>query len=779
MYWPQYGINVIGNLIIGEGYQIKLTSALTMTVEGIAVEPENSPIIIPQGWSFLGYLRQNSAPLVSMMNPIIPDIIIIKNSIGSIYWPQWGINFIENLIPGEGYQIKMNSSQTLTYPGQTGLPYTITTNITNITQSSATGGGQVSYDGGFPVTARGICWNTIGNPTLLDSVSVNGDGVGLFICNIIGLLPDTIYYLRAYATNSTGTAYGNEVTFSTLALGAPCAGMPGIIDIDYNLYNTVQIGSQCWMKENLRSTHYSNGTAVPYISSGSAWALLGATDKAYCYHDNSLEMAAIYGALYTWAAVMNNSGSSNNVPSGVQGICPIGWHVPSDEEWKILEGEVDSLYDYPDAEWDDIGGRGYDAGFNLRATYGWHNEVNGPDLYGFSALPGGGRHNNGQYFNDGWSALWWSTTQYSSIEAWGRHIYYEFGYIGRSIGTSNSKDYGRSVRCLRNPGTPQPGLPVIYTDSVNNISFTSALGGGMVAYNGGSQIIDRGICWNTTGNPTLSDTFTVDSLGTGYFTSILTGLSPYALYYVKAYATNSLGTAYGQEISFISFYCGISTVADYEGNIYNTVKIGNQCWMKENMRTTHYSDGTSIQNIASTSDWEDLLYTDKAYCHYNNDSTNANTFGLLYTWLTAMNGSSSSSLVPSGVQGICPVGWHIPSEFEWMILEGEVDSLYDLPSSIWISAGWRGYDAGLNLKATTGWDSGGNGTDLYGFSAKPGGHRSPSGNFGGINSTTTFWTSYSYYSQEAYFRSLSSTYDQIRREDIDKNYGISVRCLKD
>ena len=115
-YWPQWGINSIGNIIIGDGYQIKLAVTHTMEIAGLAVQPESTPIIIPQGWSILGYLRQNNAPIDLMLGSFINEVIIVKNSDGQIFWPQWGINAIVNMFPGEGYLIKMNTQQTLTYP---------------------------------------------------------------------------------------------------------------------------------------------------------------------------------------------------------------------------------------------------------------------------------------------------------------------------------------------------------------------------------------------------------------------------------------------------------------------------------------------------------------------------------------------------------------------------------------------------------------------------------------------------------------------------------------
>ncbi|MCF8372510.1 MAG: PKD domain-containing protein [Bacteroidales bacterium] len=119
VFWPLYAINAIGNNMIGEGYQIKMNSAQTFEITGLAVTPELSPISIPQGWSILGYLRQSPANIETMMSPIVSEIIIMKNGAGLVYWPQYTINAIGNMIPGEGYQIKLNSAQSLVYTANT------------------------------------------------------------------------------------------------------------------------------------------------------------------------------------------------------------------------------------------------------------------------------------------------------------------------------------------------------------------------------------------------------------------------------------------------------------------------------------------------------------------------------------------------------------------------------------------------------------------------------------------------------------------------------------
>ena len=138
-----------------------------------------------------------------------------------------------------------------------GLPTVTTSAVSSITPTGATSGGNVTADGNSPVTARGICWSTSPNPSLANNVTDNGTGLGTFISTINGLTPSTTYYIRAYATNSVGTAYGNAISFTTAA--PPCNP---VTDIDGNTYLVVRLGSQCWMRENLRVTRFADGTNI-------------------------------------------------------------------------------------------------------------------------------------------------------------------------------------------------------------------------------------------------------------------------------------------------------------------------------------------------------------------------------------------------------------------------------------------------------------------------------------------------------------------------------------
>jgi len=248
---------------------------------------------------------------------------------------------------------------------------------------------------------------------------------GTFTSNISGHNPATTYYERAFATNSAGTAYGNQIDFTTTgsSMGVPCPGMPTETDYNGNVYNTVQIGTQCWMKENLRARNYRNGTPIPNITSNSTWGSLS-TDAMCWYNNDSVTYAATYGALYNWYAVDNPNG-----------LCPTGWHVPTDAEWTILTDFLGGL--------SVVGGPLKETG-----TTHWNTPNTGAtNSSGFTALPGGCRnYSTGSFDYIGGSGYWWSSSAYSSTGAWNRVLLYDDSGV---YGVSLTKRLGFSVRCVR------------------------------------------------------------------------------------------------------------------------------------------------------------------------------------------------------------------------------------------------------------------------------------------------------------------------------------------
>ncbi len=162
--------------------------------------------------------------------------------------------------------------------------------------------------------------------------------------------------------------------------------------------------------------------------------------EKYCY-DNQPDSCAKYGGLYQWDEMMQYT-----IQQGAQGICPQGWHLPTDEEWKVLEGAVDSQYGIGDNTWDITGtGRGYDVGTNLKTTSGWL-AYNGIDLYGFSVLPGGRREGDGSFSDMDMFGIIWASTEYSNLYSRFR----SFAYLGPASSRGVwSKTYGYMVRCLK------------------------------------------------------------------------------------------------------------------------------------------------------------------------------------------------------------------------------------------------------------------------------------------------------------------------------------------
>lgn len=222
----------------------------------------------------------------------------------------------------------------------------------------------------------------------------------------------------------------NKIYEFEITEGIPCPDTPTVTYED-QVYNTILIGSQCWFKENLN---------VGAMIFGNLNQINNGTIQKYCYDDDP-ENCGEYGGLYQWGEMMQYSSTQ-----GAQGICPNGWHIPSDEEWKMLEGEVDFYFGYPDPEWDKIFWRGFDAGKKLKSTSGWNYNGNGIDSYGFSALPCGVRAGDGFFYFLGDWEYWWSSSEYSATTAWYRHLDGGFNFSCRYF---YDLEDGFNVRCLR------------------------------------------------------------------------------------------------------------------------------------------------------------------------------------------------------------------------------------------------------------------------------------------------------------------------------------------
>ena len=274
---------------------------------------------------------------------------------------------------------------------------------------------------------RGVCWNTTGNPTISDNTLTSGSGTSNYSITIPNLTPGTVYYVKAYAENSAGTSYGNQIVFPT-----------SIADIDNNIYKTVLIGSQVWMAENLKTTRYRDGSSIPNVTASTgpgAWNDL--TTDAYCWYNNyEVPNKALYGGLYNWFSV--NKGT----------LCPTSWHVPTDEEFKTLEMSLGMSSTQANVY--SLISRGTDEGAKIKSTTGWESNGNGTNSSGFNGLPGGYRYGvDGGFYDIGKLSYWWSATEYEydALKGTYRRVDFYHSFIFRE---GTSKKGGKYVRCVRN-----------------------------------------------------------------------------------------------------------------------------------------------------------------------------------------------------------------------------------------------------------------------------------------------------------------------------------------
>ena len=394
-------------------------------------------------------------------------------------------------------------------------PTVKTNNVTSITESTATCGGNVTSDGNGTVTARGICWSTSPNPTIDDNKTTDGSGIGNFTSNLSNLAPQTTYYVRAYATNEAGTSYGEEKSFTTRA---------------------------------------STGT-----ENGYGWVDLGLCVKwATC--NVGADSPESYGDYYAWAETTTKSDySSSNCPTYGLSISQL-----QSQGYIDSEGNLNPQYDAATANWGgDWRMPTYDELKELRTNCTWtwttQNGVNGYNVEGPNGnsifLPAAGYRRGSSHDDTGSDGKYLGSTPIESNS----YCAYGLGFDSVNHNTSYlNRNHGLSVRPVFGGNFTGPDeepeepiiLPTVTTTEVTNITVSSATCGGNVMSDGNGTVTARGICWSTSPNPTIDDNKTTEGSGIGSFTSSLSNLASQTTYYVRAYATNEKGTAYGEEKSF-------------------------------------------------------------------------------------------------------------------------------------------------------------------------------------------------------------------------------------
>lgn len=464
----------------------------------------------------------------------------------------------------------------------------------------------------------------------------------------------------------------------TTADGQPCPNAPTVTDHEGNVYNTIMIGEQCWTKENMRATT-SPTTGTYIINTADNYTTTGKMAK-WPNNDSVTAVSHDYGLLYNWYAAMDTfrfgytetsvtpyanapSGFLYNFTDNRRGICPKGWHVPSDAEWTLLATYIGNNDDLR------CGNNQNNVAKAIASTNGWDNSStscavgngsNNNNATNFTAIPAGYFHQGG-FMHLGSIAYFWSSTDAfidgdagkircleSSSVALGDFNYY-FDH--------NNKPCGFSVRCLKDdPNSANPQNP---------------------------------------GEGSGSSTTTTDGIP----------------------CPNN------------------PTVTDVDGNVYNTVQIGEQCWMNENLKTTHYANGDTI-----------LLGNSRTYP--NNDPTNVAEYGYLYNWYATMHLDNSYQGSILDIQGICPTGWHVPSYDEWGMLSNYAGQNH------WGLIALTGFSTQL---AGRYWD----------------GYR----NFGEKN---YFWTRDYIVNQSVAYRCMDADMNLSSNGETENAHaGYSVRCLRD
>ena len=508
------------------------------------------------------------------------------------------------------------------------------------------------------------------------------------------------------------------------------------------------IGSQIWMSRNLNVNRYRNGDTISEVQNDSSWANL--TTGAWIYYNNDNVNSGIYGKLYNWFAVNDN-----------RGLCPVGWHVPSDIDWTDLNNY--------------LGGNSI-AGYKMKSLNGWESGGNGDNSSGFNALPGGLRFKEGFFYNIGSYGIWWSSTKDGDSVRY-RFISNESNYLNSD---KVDRENGLSVRCVKD----------------YDYFITASAVNGTISFNGITG-------FNNEVNPTIRYTWQpnegysidsvlvngvrVDSINGYTFTEHVNSTikvffkEQYAVVASTNYGTiSNLGTyrydsntkvryTWQAETDFVldSVIINGIKVDSVDGYTFfvrenNTIQvifkfqpqfvtIGTQKWMTKNLNISRYRNGDPIPEVQDSIMWSNL--STGAWVNLNNDTANGRNYGKLYNGYAVVDS-----------RGLCPRGWHVSSNAEWSILTNYlgVDSV-----------------VGYKIKSSSGWGNEGNGDNSTGFNALPGGMRLNEGAFYLIGNYGVWWTSTIDNDSYVWYRYLNNESNYLIADKYVQGNGFSVRCIKD
>ena len=620
------------------------------------------------------------------------------------------------------------------------IPVVSTDSVTNIGMETATCGGNITEEGFSAVTARGVCWSTGKTPTIADAHTSDGTGTGAFTSNITGLSSGATYYVRAYATNSKGTAYGEAVSFSTSCSGDQC---------EFTFVLTDSYGDG-WNGNAIQVTDDETGAVLATLTNEDLDGLSGVEEDDY--DDEVKETSYPYAETQTiilplckgrainfeWVAGDDASETSYSVYDGNGELVFTGaggFSEPVSHTVNCCSMELDENYTYIE------------------------------DFESYTASTTAAT---------GVEPTCWELVQadVAMVAANRPQLYYrsDFAHSGDySLRLGNRGVYAMPRLAM---GIPLNELRLEMYLRQANARYQLEVGVWeedstfvpVATFNNSTTDVEHVSCdfTNYTGNGRRI-AFR-NTLGSG--PSI-------------AYSTNYIDDIVPRKVPVNDAKpCpGVPTVTDVDGNVYNTVQIGEQCWMKENMRTTHFADGVEIPLSTYNSSYEAFRYTP------NNDPDIVAEYGYLYNQTAAVHGANHSDDNPSGVQGICPAGWHLPSSAEWTQLTDYVGSQTaygcnggsTTARALAASMGWTN-DESVNNECGLAYNQISNGAT--GFNALPAGYFYNNSRYFGYKAY--FWTTseFSYYNNNSsrdYYISNNTSNASL---SYDYNYyAMSVRCV--
>lgn len=502
-----------------------------------------------------------------------------------------------------------------------------------------------------------------------------------------------------------------------------------IVDIDGNSYLTVKIGDQVWMAQNLLTTRYANGDAIPMVTDPTLWAT-SQTGARSIYANDPTNLAFGLGMLYNGGAVLDP-----------RGVCPDGWAVPNAAQWTRLIETIGGLDN---------------AGSAMKWPDGWPTDPTAVGASAFGALPAGLRNETGAFENAGAFTGFWSSTAGSAP--------FTLSGVGLVIDSTQvfveqaPVTYGFSIRCL------ERRIVVKLNEPGGNVENKTAGLSGSLVDDGGYAITERGFVWDRQSNPTLEQNLGrhVDG-GTalGAFSHTVTDLTLNETYWVRSYAVTASDTVYSTVRSFLLEEVdpgdgggggggGFNTafVEDVDGNRYAIDRIGGRYWMRTNLRTTRFRDSTPITEAPTPQALDEA-----AAPAHGDPGTGRTEDGRFYNAAAVLS-----------EQGLCPQGWHVPSEAEWMSMadrfggEFEAGTYLKDPYGRWVgeTPDARSVGSGLDANPVGRWSGEAIGAGFHAY----------------------FWSSTPAANGLVYHQ-LTSGDPRLRHGVANAANGLSVRCVSD